>query len=650
MKRLLKYKGLFSRPAFFWLALYGVLFALLQAYGEFHFYTVEQNQLFQNTWPYVAEHLMQPGGAALVLSEFLIQFFLLPYAGAAITAAWLVGAGRLAEGIVKRIAPGAGLRIACLLPAATLLFIHFDFNYLAWGTVAFLMAEAAFLLVLGIRSATGRLVAHLVAIPLLFYLAGPVFTLYAALALIVTFFPAPPTSPPAPATSPPAPPHKGGERKPSASSSSSASSSASSSSSSFPPPLWGGAGGEVGGAGGAIRGAVAIGAEAVLIGLLSVYCALFGEYRFACLPDGYYHPNLAPLSVIYFSWCSLALLVLLACILRKGERSPKRRRIGVAVQVVFLAALLLWGVPEYRDAGSYRAKELDYYSRTEQWDKILERCEGRLTNYLYIFYANLALLQKGELGDRMFAYDQRGPQGLLIEWNKTASISILQSDIFFAFNHIALSQEMAFEAMTGAIGDGNPRVLKRLVQTNLIYGAYPVAEKYISILEHTFCYRDWAKAHRRFLYNDAEVERDPLLAGKRRALIREASLAQVDGLDTDLHRIAAANPSDPSAVTYAGAYYLLEKNTPRFQALVERYYATPVLPSLPLAFQEAVIILSEQEPDYWQRFGVSESVAVRFTEYKRQVVEANRSGNADALPSLLRRTYGNTYWFYYMFK
>jgi hypothetical protein len=224
------------------------------------------------------------------------------------------------------------------------------------------------------------------------------------------------------------------------------------------------------------------------------------------------------------------------------------------------------------------------------------------------------------------------------------------SDIYFTVNQIALSQEMAFEAYVSTIGDGNPRILKRLVQTNLIYGAYPVAEKYISILEHTYCYRDWARAHRRFLYNDAEVENDSLLGNKRRSLLPDASLAQIDGLDADLHRIAAINPSDPAAILYAGAFYLLEKNLERFQALVEKYFATPVLPVLPLAFQEAVIILSEKDPDYWQHFGVSENVAGRFAEYKRQVVEANRRGSSHALPSLMRRAYGNTYWFYYMFK
>ncbi|MCS3061523.1 DUF6057 family protein [Parabacteroides distasonis] len=38
----------------------------------------------------------------------------------------------------------------------------------------------------------------------------------------------------------------------------------------------------------------------------------------------------------------------------------------------------------------------------------------------------------------------------------------------------------------------------------------------------------------------------------------------------------------------------------------------------------------------------------RFTDYKRQVL-AGRN-NSNALPGLMYRSYGDTYWYYYMFK
>ncbi|MCD8193425.1 MAG: DUF6057 family protein, partial [Tannerellaceae bacterium] len=94
--------------------------------------------------------------------------------------------------------------------------------------------------------------------------------------------------------------------------------------------------------------------------------------------------------------------------------------------------------------------------------------------------------------------------------------------------------------------------------------------------------------------------------------------------------------------------YLLTKNLPAFGKMVDLYYGTEVLPVLPASFQEAIIILNEKEPEAWRQYGIPETTVRRFAEYKKQVL-AN-SGNKDALPGLLRSSYGNTYWYYFMFK
>ncbi|GHT37288.1 hypothetical protein AGMMS49574_29900 [Bacteroidia bacterium] len=592
MDKWIKYKGLF-----FWLTVYCVLFAFLQVYSEFHFYFIEQNQLFQNSWSYIAEHLLQPGGCAFVGAEFLVQFFLVPFAGASITAALLTGAGALTYALIKRIVPLVANRmlVLCLLPVLGLLFIQFDFNYLAYGTVAYLLMLTALYLILSIQAFTVRFVGHLLVTGLLFYLAGPVFVLYAALAVIYEMLYISPRH----------------------------------------------------------YFTLLVLFEAMMIGILSVYLGMFGEYCLVFLPDGYYNYNigLVPTQEIYFAWWSLLFIFILPYILQKRKAiSRKRLLIETAVLLILIAFICKSGVSGYGDKKSALMKELDYYCRTEQWDKILERSQGSLTNYLYLCYANLALTNMGELGDKIFMYDQRGSQGLMVGWNKTTSVSVLLSDIYFAINDMAPAQEMAFEANVSAISAGNPRMVKRLVETNLIYGEYPVAEKYISILEHTFAYKDWASAQRRFLYQDAEVEKDSLLGNKRRSLVQSRLLALVEGLDADLQQIAEVNPSATSSIEYCGALYLMSKDMTPFQAMVERYFGTPVLPVLPRSFQEAVILLSENNPDIWKHYQLSEVVIQRFLEFKKQFIDANRSGNSGALKGLLQRSYGDTFWFYFTFK
>lgn len=388
--------------------------------------------------------------------------------------------------------------------------------------------------------------------------------------------------------------------------------------------------------------------EYLFIGIGSVWSTTITSYRFAFLPDAFYHPILAAPNLIYFAWVCLPLSLIGAFVYPKGKNQSKKKT-GIELTVQFILILFLcWvTIPRYNDQKAYPLKVLDYYARTEQWDEIIRHCHGPIKNYLYLTYLNRALAEKGELADRMFAFDQHGPQGLLASWNKTFTVSTLLSDAYFTLGEIALSQEMAFEGYVTVIGAGNPRNLQRLVQTNLIYGTYPIAEKYISILEKTYAYHDWAKRHRGFLYNDKAIEADPVLGPKRKALPKESNLSGINGLEHDLLIRAEQDPENQLPIQFTGAIYLLSKDMKAFQRLIEKYYGTPVLPSLPVSFQEAVILLAEKDVDYWKRFNVSGNVIRKFAGYRNLVVQ-NR--NNPQLPQLIKKSFGDTYWSYYTLK
>lgn len=576
----------------FWLIVFGALFAFLQMCFEYHFYYIEQSQLFLFSEAYIRNKLLLPGGFSMLVAEFLVQFFIRPYVGALVTAVLLTGVGVCTAGIVKRIAPVSGLFILYVLPMLALLFMHFDFNYRVQGTVCYLMMMALLCGYMRIRNDLFRLVAGCVLVPVLFWLAGSIAVLFAGMVCLFE-----------------------GLRK---------------------TPKW-------------YISLIGV-AEVLLLGVGTVYFSLMGEYRWVFGPDLYYHYTLHPKEIIYYSWICLPLVFLVAFFIwNKNSLSGKKWRAGISciAQLAMIAAVLWWGMPKYSDAKTLKLKKLDYFARTEQWDKTIEECKGKLTNFLYMCHLNMALANKGELSDKMFNFDQRGPQGLLVQWNKSENISCMLSDIYFTMGATASSQEMAFEGYVSAMEDGNPRMLKRLVQTNLIYGTYPVAEKYISILEKTYAYRDWAQSQRKYLYNDEVVESDPILGTRRRMLPDRNSLAMIKGLAGDLALFLEKGPANSAALQYLGAMYLLAKDLEGFKALVEKYYGTEFLPVLPVHFQEAVIVMSEKEPDYWKRFNVSETIVARFTDYKKQVL-ANR--NNSAIAGLLNRSYGNTYWFYFMFK
>ena len=101
----------------------------------------------------------------------------------------------------------------------------------------------------------------------------------------------------------------------------------------------------------------------LVLAFVSVRFACFGHYRFALLPDAYYHPQSFPVASIYISWWILPFLLLAV----KLASSKQKGRIVWLKQGVLAAVLVgftYWGIQSYGDFKSAKLKELDFYART----------------------------------------------------------------------------------------------------------------------------------------------------------------------------------------------------------------------------------------------------------------------------------------------
>jgi hypothetical protein len=580
-----------NSPVTFWLCVFLVLFFYLQKQLAFHFYYIEQEQLFLWSRDYWTSVMMEPAGLARLLTEFCVQFFNRPYCGALIMSALFTLIGLLTAGIIKRIAPKANLFLISLLPIVLLLYIHFATNYFYRGTMAYMLMLLVMYGNFRIAHLTIRVIYVTVMGIILFWSAGGVAFLFVICVFLWELI------------------------------------SRFSRAYGFIIPLL------------VVSG----------LSIWSVYALYVGDYRFVLLPDGYFTYQLRPGMDIYFPWIYMLLLLPVCRLLRHRENIKMGRKlVERGIQLILIAIAFWYGVDKFANRNSDFYKELDYYMTNGQWDKIIERCSGETTNYLYKCCLNVALAEKGELSERMFSFDQKGVQSIYVLWNRSPHISVLLSDIYFSMGHIAMAQRMAFEANESMPYAGSPRMLKRLIQTNLLFGFYQVAEKYIDLLEQTKYYKEWAHEQRRFLWNDEAIANDSLLNIKRMCIPVSNVLSEKQGLHLDLEMIARQNPAHKASIQYAGAFYLLSKDITTFNDLVERFYGTDVLPVLPKSYQEAIVLLYQMEPLRLEEYGVSPSVIQRFNELKRQIQNSN--SNTATLSGLLKKNYGDTYWYYYMFK
>lgn len=578
-----------NKTLLYWIFIYCILFGFLQWMCRFHFYYTEQLQLFLYTGQYASDTLKQIGGGALYLSRFLVQFFILPFAGPSIVALLLTLTGYFTQGILKKLAPGKDGYFLALLPVLALLIMHWDFNYTLQGTIAYLSMLIAFTLYISIPWNKYRIFAGFIIIPFLYFLAGAIAALLAGSMFIWELWKYK---------------SKG---------------------------YW----------------AFLYMLEMGFLAFISVRLGLTGAYRFVLLPDAYYDPFLR-VGKLYYSWYALFISMLLAVWMKnKTAVSSISRKIIKGLQAAILLFLFYQAWHIYGNRDLQEVKELDYYTRKEQWDKIISTYNDKTANLYTANLLNMALARKGCLGDYMFHHRQQGWETFIMKWNSGIFRAIPLCDIYYHIGDMQTAQKYAFEGYVASLQGGSVRLLKRLVETNLVIGAYPVAEKYIRLLERTLFYKKDAVWYRKFLYNDSLLQQDISLGSKRKSWKKQNSFIYSNKIEDILKRVALSNPEDQTAIQYLAAFYLSTKRLSGFRALIEKYYGTKVWPVLSVSHQEAVIMLSPENPDYWVHYGVSLKVEQHYKAFSQDLREKRNYVNFE---KIMAENYGNTYWYYLIFK
>lgn len=564
---------------------------------RFHFPFVEQSQMFMFDGTYITEKLWQPAGVAILLEEFFTQFFALPLFGPIFVAVALVLTGILTRSIVLRIAPSASAPLLWLMPIALQLFTMVDYDYQYSGIISYIIALAAFRGYLAIDKFGYKITAAIISSLLLYWAAGPAAMMYAASVVVYEVFTAP--------------------RK---------------AAFTLLLPLIV-----------AAAGWVAV-----------YYLHLTSEVRYALWPDLYYKPMIHPASDFYYAWIAIPVICAIATLLRhRSTPTATRRWIEVTLQVVCIAVIVNFAGQnkEFPQPAVSKFKEMDYYLREQQWDKILKLSEEQgVDNTMHILMQNIALIQTDALGEKAFGYTQAGLDGVTMDWSdNNPFIFSMLSDLHWALGNVSISQEVAFKKNGESIAINhsyNPRMLKRLVQTNITYGGesgYAIAEKYIALLEKSLFYKEWATEQRKWL-ND-NIPPLPLIEQQRLNMHNiDLTYKMAENYDI-LHDIKHCDLSRRT-FEHLCVGCLLNLDLEGFYNILSRVYDTDTLPCLPQSFAEAILIYSTQNKSIQGKYPIDPTTQKRFLEFQDFVA---RNYNNKNLASIMRKSYSSTYWYYYMF-
>ena len=378
------------------------------------------------------------------------------------------------------------------------------------------------------------------------------------------------------------------------------------------------------------------------------FFAMVGTFQQIVSPVFYYDIlNDFPLHH-WIPWCVLALVFIGSRIVRIGLVRRKVFLWSVYFGVwLFPCGMLVYCAPILTNTPMQVLYRLNHYSYMENWDSMLRYLSGsRLDNWLYMNYVNLALAQKGQLGDNAFLFKPQGRAALIVNPSPDGVVRMLKSDINYTVGCIAEAQHQAFDAQMAFHKGVGIQTLKRLVQTNLIFGHYALAEKYLEIIEKTTFHKEWAQKYRAFLYDDEAVMACVELGEKRKSLIQNNRFVLVNGWTPELEDVVRMNPLNKKAMDYLGITYLLGKEMNAFRLLLERYYGTNALPQLPLAFQQAILLLYSDNESMWDRYEISQEIK---DEYNRFLEWNEKNKNNPNRKRIIGSEFGHTFWYYFNF-
>ena len=502
----------------------------------------EQYQMFLFDIGYFLERIVQPGGLADYISEFLVQFYYMPVLGGTIIALLLMSIQAISWGLMKQYGMKA------VFPGYLLSFVPSIVLWCAMGDqnllLSFVVALSGALLMGWIHNRFHnrlvKVVFELVSTALVYWFLGPVVFLYAALMIGDTLM-------------------KGKQN-------------------------------------GHILSSLGYSACLLILTvawiLLTTQSLQYPLYRIFSGLNYYRYPGtVSPLPLGVMIWTVVVVFFGMVPDGHAWIKKLQQSKVVIAVAYVLVIVASWFGIKASFDEMTYDLIDYDFLVRTEQWDKIIEKAEKKpATTPLSVSCVNLALSQKGMFADRLFEFYQNGGEGLFPTFTRDMISPVSTAEIFFRLGMVNDAERYMFEAQE-AIPNyrKSARLTRRIIECEIINGNYQVAAKLLRRLQKTLFYSNWANQMMALLGNEKAINRHPIYGKLRKYREKKQDFLFSDReMDQMLGLLFLNDNHNRMAYEYLMCYELLQRDLEKFV----QYYPLGRFVGydhIPRSFQEILI-------------------------------------------------------------
>ena len=302
----------------------------------------------------------------------------------------------------------------------------------------------------------------------------------------------------------------------------------------------------------------------MIVAFMALYWIAFGGSHY------YRYPTVFP-TLLYVAWLLAVALPFMARVLHKWATASSR---PVVTFASFALVALVMGIIVWKNANfkAEKVMQYDFMACHQQWNRILETINAeKPNNQIGVTVQNLALAMRGMLADHLFDYNQNGILGLLPDVQSDATSPMPTAEAFYQLGMINVAQRTVFEAQEAILDfQKSGRCYKRLAQTNLINGNYEVARKYLTALQKTLFYRDWANETLPLLGNEKAIAQHPEYGRLRQWAYKEDFYFSDHVTPEMLESLFYGNMDNRLALEYLRAYYMLTGDRDSYARLLLR--------------------------------------------------------------------------------
>ena len=311
-----------------------------------------------------------------------------------------------------------------------------------------------------------------------------------------------------------------------------------------------------------------------------------------------------------------------------------RVKFGYIFSTIILTSIWITGLVKTTDLKQENLFGITIEACQNHWDKVLEIAEkNELKNPVATQYVNIALSQKGIIGERFLEFYQPFSSGLFLPVKPSSNWFVIFSanDAYFHIGDMDMAQHAAMVGMISTPLQRSARLTERLAEINLSTGDIPVATKYIRVLESTLFHK---------IKTDNKNTNVP-----HRGIFQQNVIRKSDDIRSSLELLVEGDPDNLPAVNYLLCYYLLNKNITAFFKAYTSFCKEKII-NVPKVYAQALLIYfagTNSAINEVISYGIHPDIITSFSEYTRLYEKSE--GNL--LP--MQEKFPDTYWLFYHF-